>query len=230
VKNIESLSDATVGEVRVGTHSPMLAGLLPAIFDRLHRKYPGISVHAMPVPTDAQQFRSLRERRIDLLLGRMTLPMEEDIHTEVLFLDRAVVVAGPKSKWGRRQKIELAELSEESWCLPLTDREIGLRVADAFRASGANYPPRGVLWGAGTVMLALIPRGPYLSIGAASLLRFGVNLPRLKVLPVNLPIPPWQVGVMTLKNRTLTPAVKLFLDCAREVVKPLAKTIGNVRA
>ena len=27
---------------------------------------------------------------------------------------------------------------------------------------------------------------------------------------------------MTLKNRTLTPVVKLFIDCAREVVKPLA--------
>jgi hypothetical protein len=28
---------------------------------------------------------------------------------------------------------------------------------------------------------------------------------------------------MTLKNRTLTPVVKIFIDCAREVVKPLAK-------
>jgi hypothetical protein len=27
---------------------------------------------------------------------------------------------------------------------------------------------------------------------------------------------------MTLKNRTLAPVVKLFIDCAREVVKPLA--------
>ena len=54
------------------------------------------------------------------------------------------------------------------------------------------------------------------------MLRFGANLPRLKVLPVALPIEPWPVGVMTLKNRTLAPVVKLFIDCAREVVKPLA--------
>src|SRR5262245_52859393 len=45
VKNIESLADPAVGEVRVGTHDPMVVGLLPAVFDRLHRKYPGISVH-----------------------------------------------------------------------------------------------------------------------------------------------------------------------------------------
>jgi hypothetical protein len=28
---------------------------------------------------------------------------------------------------------------------------------------------------------------------------------------------------MTLKKRTLTPVVKLFIDCVREVVKSLAK-------
>jgi hypothetical protein len=27
---------------------------------------------------------------------------------------------------------------------------------------------------------------------------------------------------MTLKNRTLTPVVRLFIDCVREVVKPIA--------
>jgi hypothetical protein len=28
---------------------------------------------------------------------------------------------------------------------------------------------------------------------------------------------------MTLRSRTLTPVVKLFIDCAREVAKPLTK-------
>ena len=62
----------------------------------------------------------------------------------------------------------------------------------------------------------------------ASLLRFGANLPRLKVLPVDLPVPSWPVGIMTLKNRTLTPVVQLFIDCAREVVKPLASKNGTI--
>ena len=33
---------------------------------------------------------------------------------------------------------------------------------------------------------------------------------------MNLAIPPSLVGVMTRKNRPLTPAVQLFVDCARE--------------
>jgi len=222
VKNIEFLADPTAGEVRVGTHNP-IAGLIPTVFDRLHKTHPGISVHLTTVPTDPQQFRLLRERKIDLLLGRMTPPIEEDIDTELLFHDRAIVVAGPNSKWVHRRRIALSELASESWCLPSVDRTIGRAVADAFRARSAAFPPRGVVWGAAPFMSALIHRGPYLSIFPASLLRLDGTLPKLEVLPVDLPVPPWAIGVMTLKNRTLTPAVKLFIEYARAVTRPLAK-------
>src|SRR5262245_46052268 len=84
MKNIEFLADPTTGEIHVGTHNPMIAGLIPAVFDRLHKTHPGISVHLTTVPTGPQQFRALRERKIDLLLGRMTPPVEEDIDTELL--------------------------------------------------------------------------------------------------------------------------------------------------
>jgi hypothetical protein len=52
-----------------------------------------------------------------------------------------------------------------------------------------------------------------------SVLRFGANLPPLKILPVELPVPPWPLGVMILKNRMISPVVQVFLDYAHEVVK-----------
>jgi DNA-binding transcriptional LysR family regulator len=182
------------------------------------------------VATDSQQFRELRDRNIDLLLGRMTPPLEEGIHAELLFYDRAVVVAGPKNKWANRRKVRLSELSNESWCLPLTDRTIGSLVADAFRATGATFPPRGAMWGAATLMSSLLARGPYLAVFPASLLRFGAHLSPLRIVPVNLAIPPWQVGVMTLTNRTVTAAARLFVECAREVVKPLTGKVSPMVA
>ena len=49
VKRIEFLTDPKVGEIRIGTHDPIMVGVLPAVFDRLHRKYPGISIHVTPI-------------------------------------------------------------------------------------------------------------------------------------------------------------------------------------
>ena len=45
-----------------------------------------------PIAQNAQQYRDLRERKIDLLLGRMTLPIQEDIHAEILFHDSIKIV------------------------------------------------------------------------------------------------------------------------------------------
>jgi len=46
----------------------------------------------------------------------------------------------------------------------------------------------------------------------ASLLRFSANLPDLTVLPLDLRISSWPVGMMTRKNRTLMPVVRHFID------------------
>ena len=115
VKNIEFLTDPTVGEIRVWEHDPLLVGVLPAVFGRLRRKYPGISIHVTPtVAEEEQRYRGLRERKFDIYLGRVT-QIEEDIHAETLFHDRILVVAGPDSKWARRRKVALSELADEPW-------------------------------------------------------------------------------------------------------------------
>src|SRR5262245_21912265 len=42
VKDIESLSDPTIGEVRIGTTPPLAASFVFAVIDRLSRRYPRI--------------------------------------------------------------------------------------------------------------------------------------------------------------------------------------------
>jgi DNA-binding transcriptional LysR family regulator len=55
------------------------------------------------------------------------------------------------------------------------------------------------------------------------MLRFPINSIELKALPVELPLPRVPVGIVTLKNRTLSPVARLFIEHAREIAKPLAK-------
>jgi len=223
VKNIEFLADPTIGEIRIGGNDAIIAGLLPTVFTRLRSDYPGIAIHVMQLAAVQQQYRELRERRIDLVLGRIAQPIEEDFSTEILFYERSFVVAGPKNRWLRRRKIELAELANEPWTLPTPDTLIGSLVADAFRASGLEFPRRAVATGSIHLHMALIASGPFLAILPGSMLRFAPNRAALKVLPVELPIPPWPTGIVRLKNRTVSPAAKLFIECAREVGKPLTK-------
>jgi hypothetical protein len=47
--------------------------------------------------------------------------------------------------------------------------------------------------------------------------RFG-----LIALPIDLPMANFPLAVITVKNRTLTPVVNLFLECARAVAKSMS--------
>ena len=222
VKKIEFLADPTAGEIRIGSNESLSAGLLPAVFRRLWREHPGIGVHVKPVAVLAEQLRELRERKVDIILGRIATSTDEDITTSILFNERTYVVAGLRNKWARRRRIEISKLADEPWCIPSPDTLFGSQVADAFRAAGMNFPPRGAAIGTLHHFGPLLASEPFLAIIPGSLLRFGTT-PPLKVLNVKLQIRPWPVGIMTLKNRTLSPVAQLFIDSVWEVAAPLAK-------
>jgi DNA-binding transcriptional LysR family regulator len=104
VKEIEFLADPTAGELRIGCAEPMLSGLLPAIIGPLHQQYPRIEFHVTGLSTSPQQYRELRERNVDLILGRMLQPLDEDLEAQTLFEERTFVVAGLQNRWARRRR------------------------------------------------------------------------------------------------------------------------------
>jgi DNA-binding transcriptional LysR family regulator len=142
---------------------------------------------------------------------------------ETLFEDSNVIVAGAQNPWTRRRRIELSDLANEPWALPPPDSVNGSVAREAFRRSGVDYPRTTVVTYSGGMRLSLLATGRFLTIHPASLLRFPTKRPELKVLPIELPLAREQIGIITLKNRTLSPTARLFIEHAREVAKPLAK-------
>jgi DNA-binding transcriptional LysR family regulator len=93
-----------------------------------------------------------------------------------------------------------------------------VRVRRKFLATVVAIPPE--------VRISLLMAGRYLTIFPASALRFPTRRPELRVLPVQLPIARVPNGIVTLKNRTLSPVARLFVDNARKVAEPLTKIKG----
>ena len=94
VKEIEYLADPTAGEVRIGSTEPMTAGLVPAVIDRLSGQFPRLVFDVMQASALVLQYRDLRERSIDLILGRMVTPIaDEDLNVQTLFNDPLFVVS-----------------------------------------------------------------------------------------------------------------------------------------
>jgi DNA-binding transcriptional LysR family regulator len=224
IQEIKFLADPTTGELQLGCTQSIAAGFVPAIIDRLSRRYPRVFFNLQLGDTETLQLHDLRERKIELVVARMLAPAAEpDMTAEILFYEQLVIVAGVGSKWAGRRKLALAELVDEPWILAPTEIEGGSPVIEAFRAVGLEAPRARILGYSPSLRNKLLATGRFLTVVPDSVLRFGVERAFLKVLPVELPR--WQrpVSIITLKNRTLGPTTQLFIDCAREVAKPLAR-------
>ena len=224
VKEIEFLLDPTAGEVRIGASDPMAAGLIPATIDRLSRQYAKITFRVTHERNIFEHNRALRERDVELVIGRLPLSFaERDMDAEILFDEPLLVGAGLQNPWVRRRRIELAELVDEPWVLPGPDSFVGSLVADIFHASGLEAPRNCVVCSNIQMNNALLATGRFLAIYPGSLLRLSAKQLSIKILPVELPVRSTPVGIVTLKNRTLSSVARLFIECARAVAKPLAK-------
>jgi DNA-binding transcriptional LysR family regulator len=223
MKNIEFLADPTAGNVRIGCNPFLAPAFVSSVVDRVTLRFPRIVVDVV-IPQAEIIYQELSERKLDFLITRIWAPaVERPFDFEFLFEDSFVVVAGAHNPWVRRRKIAITELMNEPWVLPPTERTLGRITVDAFRACGLDHPRTTVVSATPEVRLSLLATGRFLSIFPTSSLRFPTPHAALKVLPVELPVARVSNGIITLKNRALSPVAQLFIEHAREVAKPLAK-------
>ena len=229
VSELESLSDPTAGEVRIATTEPIAAGILPVVIGRLCRRYPRLSIYVTQSPIamlqqSVPQYADLRERKVDLVFGPVVRRVaDDDLTTEILFGENMHVVAHARHPCQRRSRIALADLTDQPWCLPPLDSLLGLRCMEAFRSSGLDLPRRTVTSVSMQLQMGLVTTQSYLTMHPSSLVRFAGPRFAVKALPIKLAVEPRLIGIITLKNRTISPAAQLFVQAVREAAKPMAK-------
>jgi DNA-binding transcriptional LysR family regulator len=227
LSNLEFLANPTAGDLRIGCPEAMPAGVLPLVANRFSARCPGGRVHVLNANTAASQFGELRERNVDLLLGSMPSVFDEvDLAAEPLFDEPFVVVGGAQSPWARRRKVELRELSGEPWVLAPPDTVPGRIHTEIFHAHGLAFPRASILALSIHLTIAMVATGKFLAFLPVSVARLNTARAALKILPVKPSSQRVTVGIITVKNRTITPLAQLFIECAREVSASLKRPLS----
>jgi DNA-binding transcriptional LysR family regulator len=227
VSDIRSLNDPAAGTVRIGATAAALETLLPVFIQRFSQQYPRVVLHVDSVPRDAMYMSGLRDRNYDLIVAWLGAPLAddpllEDLRVESLFRDQWVIVAGSRNRWASRRKIDLTELVDEPWILPVPNSWNYSTLMDAFKARGIKPPRANMVTSASTLRIHLIANGPYITSTPNSSVWLSPNRHSVKILPVDLPIQSSSPAIFVLKNRTMSPVVERFIECAREVAKSIA--------
>jgi DNA-binding transcriptional LysR family regulator len=228
IRTIESLADPSSGEIRMASLMTIAATIIPVAIERFTQKYPRVVVHLDEQAILAEQLSGLRDRKYDFTVARLAKPLtagEDDLNLEVLLNDRMVLTAGPQSRWASRRRIDLAELVNEPWILPPPETWNYARLEEAFRARQLPMPKPSVVTISQQLRVQLMTSGQYIVPFQKFSLRLLPDRCPIKILPVDLPSPEAPIALITLKNRSLTPAVELFIDYVREATKSLPSRV-----
>ena len=225
VRDIEFLANPSVGDVTIGCPESLAAGFVPAVVGRLSRQYPNVAVHVVSAQPGEQEFRELRERSVDLLLGRLFKPVTvDDVAVEHLCRDRFFVVAGAHTAWAKRRKVALAELMSEPWILFPEGSLSGSYIEAGFQAQGLSLPQHRLTSFSMQLRFHLLATGGFITVLHDSVLRFNAKRWSLKPLATSLSLQPMPIAMFTLKNRTLSPVVQLFIEQVRQVARSMPTT------
>jgi len=218
LKQIEFLADPESGELAIGCSDITMASLLPEIAERFSLQHPGIRLHVIHADTAMLQFHQLRERNVELLIGRMPrVSVDDDLIVETLFDEPFVAVCGMRSRWARRRKVALADLADAPWILPPYDSVPGSLILEIFHANKVRPPRASLVTLSGHLTAILIGSGRFVGLLPCSVARFSASRAGLKILAINLPTPRLATAIITVKNRTLSPLAELFIECARKI-------------
>jgi DNA-binding transcriptional LysR family regulator len=135
-----------------------------------------------------------------------------------------VVVAGVQNPWVKRRKIQLSDLLDEPWVMPPYETFQGRQNAAAFRASGVEPPRQAVATLSLNLRNTLLATGRFLTILPSFTLHFSDRNSPFRALALDLPKTRRPVGIIRLKNRSLSPLAELFLEIMREMTAPLRRS------
>lgn len=228
IRDIESLGDPAAGEVRIGSTGPIADTWLSRVIQRFAQQYPRVVLRIDEVPRPALDLSGLHDRKYDLVLGRLMGPLADKrllsgLKVEKLFDDQLVVAMGIRNRWARRRKIDLAELIAEPWILTGPDSWNDTLLTKAFRESGLDLPKARVVTLSVSLRTYLLANGDFISAFPLSTVRLNADARSLKILPIELPIEPWPVVVLTLKRHALSPIVQRFISCLHDFTQFLAE-------
>jgi DNA-binding transcriptional LysR family regulator len=228
MRTIQFHATPDAGDVWIGCAEPTLHGFVPDVIERIAQHHPKIVVHAADVNTSENQLHQLRNRKFDLLIGRAAMAhVEEDVAVEHLFQETFCVVTSASNAWARRRNVLLSELMNEPWIFGERTNATQALISQVFTNQGLALPRVSVYTISMNLRLALLMTGRYVSCIPSSIYRYGAQDRPLKALPVDMGLK-LPIALFTVKNRTLSPAVEVFIQAAREVAQMYAAPLTQV--
>lgn len=230
-ETIELLGKGNHGHIAIGVMQTSSSYLVPAAVDYLLSLNPSIQVKIVE-GVNSEILSRLISGELDFILGRQTdVSVHSLLHKDVLFNEKALIVARPNHSLVSKRNISLEDFRLQSWILPPPETSLRKQFDDLFYRKNLRAPLPAVETASFFNTLGLLKRRDILGILPGSFIFNEEHHSQLICLPTFQPLSLESICILRLKNASLSPASVAFVDSLREVLKRLSTDVFNgVRA
>lgn len=220
-EEIDSLAGHAQGTVTVGLSATAEALLLPRALARFHAQMQGALV-SLSGGRSTTTIAALREGKVDFAIGPLP-PGEDatDLHVERLCSSDLGVVA--RSGHPQAHATDMAQLIDCGWVFAVRNANGEPQIKTVFRERDLPEPHLAAHSDGGSALVSILLQSDLVSLTSLAALGPLLELGVLKVLPLNLALPPVVQHLITSAARPLTTAADLLATEFRRASRGLRR-------
>lgn len=218
-KELAALAGGAAGLVRIGSVMGAVPAILTQALGRFKDEHPRVRV-TLQVDTSDLLMPGLLRGDLDVVLGRLPDQFyDEDLEIEQMEGEAMSVVARPGHPLFDRRKLGIGDLAGQTWILHPSGSPMRRRIEQALQEASVSAPPDIVETASILATTALLESTDMISVVPLDVAQHYANYGMLAILPVEMPISMAKLGIITRKQKDLSPAVRAFLRTLGESIQ-----------
>ncbi|HEX4986584.1 MAG TPA: LysR family transcriptional regulator [Burkholderiales bacterium] len=220
-EEVAALQSGVTGEVFLGTVVTSATDLVPAAVTRLKALHPRIRVN-IELGFSEDMVRGLLDRKLDIAIARLH-PSQAlaDLQFEALADEPHAMIARNRHPLGRSRRLAWRDLAQQTWVLPPPGNVLRDHLTRLFLEKGLALPQQVVETSSLPIITNLLRMSDMVAPLAIAVARPYCETGVLRVLPVRLDLRLGAAGILTRRDRDLSPGAAAMLKSLRDAAARL---------
>jgi DNA-binding transcriptional LysR family regulator len=203
------------GQVSIGAITSPALMLLPEAVQAVKAHHPDLRV-TLQIETSDVLIEKLNQNKLDILVARLFAQHDKsDLRYEVLTDEPISVVVRPGHPMLEHTALTLHDMADAGWIVPPAGSVLRHRFELMFQEIGLRAPVNLIETGALLFTTKMLQQSDMLSVLATDVAQYYAEHGLMRILPIDLPCQMEAFGIITRRDRLLSPAAEVMLRAIR---------------
>lgn len=212
---LQAAKSGQFGQVGVGAITSPGLMLLPEAVQMVKENHPDLRI-SLQIETSDVLLDRLNQNKLDILVARLFAQHDKsELRYEVLTEEPICVVARPGHPLLNTKNLGMQDMAEAGWIVPPAGSVLRHRFELMFQEAGLRAPVNVIETGALLFTSKMLQKSDMLSVLATDVARYYAEHGLMSILPIDVPCQMEAFGIITRRDRLLSPAAEVMLRAIR---------------